>query len=207
MGVRFSPDGCLITTATCDSVRVYDSQDGSLLVEFPVGVNSSLNYSLAWAGNSLHKQLFVLSDDGYIHHVDVSAGTTLSKWHIHSTDKPKCIALASNGKFIAASADSSASFWDTTSQEQIGTVIEYTHRIASMAMSSNYDLVTSGGKKITLQTLWHPSLLLLGQCKCITKITGNCKPLHSPFQTSRMLEIQKTKVDKVDDSPGTFNAP
>ena len=150
---KFSPDGCLIATATyfTDSVRVYDSQNGSLVVEFPVKVYSAGNQSLAWASDS--KQLFALSHNGYILHVDVSAKATLSKWLIHSSNRPKCITLASNGAFVATAADSSVSLWDTTTHEQIGAVITYTHRIQSMAISSNYDLVTSGDKEITLGTL------------------------------------------------------
>ena len=161
VAAKFSPDGRLIATATykwCDSVRVYDSQDGSLLVDFPVRVHSWLNYTLAWANDST--QLFALSHDGCILRLDVSAKTTLSKWHIHTSNDPNlndnhpmCIALASNGTFIAASAGSSVSFWNTTSQKQIGTVINYTHHVASMAMSTNCDLVTNGGKQITLRTL------------------------------------------------------
>jgi len=152
---KFSPDGRLIATATWhrDSVRVYDSQNGSLLVEFPVKANLVLNnnHSLAWASDS--NQLFVFSHDAYIHHVDVSAKTTLSQWRIHSTNYPTCIALESNNTFIAASAGPSVSFWDTTSHEQIGTIIKYTHQVWSLAMSPNYDLVTSGNNSITLQAL------------------------------------------------------
>ena len=153
VAAKFSPDGRLVATATCYSARVYDSQNGSLLVEFPVKVNSVFNQSLAWASDS--RKLFALSHDGYIYRVDVSTNRTpLSKWPIHSSNNPICIALASDGTFIAASAGSSLSFWDTTTQEQIGVVIEYTHDIISMAMSSNYDLVTSGNTKITLRALW-----------------------------------------------------
>jgi len=153
VGAKFSPDGRLIATATWerDSVRVYDSQNGSLLVDFPIQVNSLVNKSFAWASDSKH--LFTLSKDGYIHHVDVSAKTALSKWRIHSSNYVKCIALAINGTFIAASANSSVSFWDTETREQIGSVIGYTHVIWSMAMSSNYDLVTGGERKITLRAL------------------------------------------------------
>ena len=153
VAAKFSPDGRLIATATWNrgSVRVYDSQNGTLLVDFPVKVNSSWNQSLAWASDG--KKLFALSKDGYIHHVDTSAKTTLSKWHIHSSNDVSSIALAINGTFIAASAGSSVSFWDTATREEIGSVIEYTHVIRFMAMSSNYDLVTSGGRKITLRAL------------------------------------------------------
>jgi len=159
VGARFSPDGRLVATTTRDrdSVRVYDSRDGSFLVEFPVKVSSTLtgqNYwqSLAWASDS--KQLFVLSHDGFIHHADVSAKTIPLKWKIHSGDNYGCIALASNGTFVAASASTSVSFWDTATQEQIaGTIIYYTHGIGSMAMSSKYDLVASGGERITFRGL------------------------------------------------------
>jgi len=110
-----------------------------------------LNHSLAWASDS--KQLFFSSHDGYIYHVDVLTGTTLSKWQIESNDAPPCIALASNETFIAVSTGSSVSFWDTTSQEQIGTVIEYTHNVTPIAVSSNFDLVTSGEKRIAVRAL------------------------------------------------------
>ena len=150
---KFSPDGHLIATATWerDSIRVYDSQNGSLLIKFPVQVSSALNQSLTWAIDS--KQLFALSKDGYIHRVDVSTKTTLSKRHIHGSNDVRCIALAINGTFIAASAGSSVSFWDTATREQIGSVIGYTHLIWSMAISSDCDLVTGGENKITLRTL------------------------------------------------------
>ena len=153
LAAKFSPDGRLIATATWDhSVRVHDSQNGILLVEFPVKVDSSYNHSLAWASDS--KQLFAIAQDSYIHRVDVSTRIMLSKWHIHgSSDKPTTIALAGNGTFITASTRSSVSFWDTTSEEQIGTVIEYTHDIASVDMSPDYDLVIGGGEGITLRTL------------------------------------------------------
>ncbi|KAI9455958.1 hypothetical protein HD554DRAFT_2317618 [Boletus coccyginus] len=110
--------------------------------------------SLAWASDS--RQLFALSHDGYIHHVDVSTKTMLSKWLIHSTNNSKCIAL-----------------------EQIGAVIEYTHTILSMAISSNYDLVTSGNKKITFRAL-----------------CGFLPSLYTP----RIHEIQHAPAEEVDDS-------
>ena len=153
VAAKFSPDGRLIVTATWnrDSVRVYDGQNGNLLFESPVKVNSVFNHSLAWASDS--KQFFALSHDGCIYRVDMSTGTILSKWRTHSTKNPTCISLASNGTFLAASGDSSVSLWDTTTQEQIGSAIEYPHNVWSMAMSSNYDLVTSGDKRIILRAL------------------------------------------------------
>jgi len=181
VAAKFSPNGCLIATATWArySVRVYDSQDGSFIVEFPVQVHSTLNQSLAWASDS--KQLFALSHDGYIHCVDVLTMTTLSKWHIRSSNNPTCITLIGNGKFIAASAGSLVSFWDTASQEQIGTVVEYSHNVRSMAMSSSYHLVTSGDMRITLQALsgTHPSL-------------------HSRILDSKIAHLEKTVQEQAE---------
>ena len=165
--VKFSPNGRLIATATWEhDVRVYDSQNGGLLREFPVGVYSPWNQSLAWASDS--KQLFALSRDGNIHCLDLSTGTTLSKWAIHSSKDPRCIALASNGTFIAASVDSSISFWDTATHEQIRSVIKYTHNIWCMALSANYDLVIGGDDRFTIRGLWDilPYHYLHNVCVC-----------------------------------------
>ena len=140
VAVKFSPNGRLIATATWNDVRVYaNSQNGRLLGEFgPVKIYSGLNQSLAWASDGKH--LFALSRDGNVHCLDVCTWTTLSKWAIHSSDKAGCIALAGNGTFIAVSANSSVSFWDTATQKQIGPVIKHTNDIWCMAISSNYDL-------------------------------------------------------------------
>jgi len=197
MATRFSSFGRLIATATFnDSVRVYDSQNGSLLVKFPIKVYSTCNQSLAWASDS--KQLFALSHDGYIHHVDALAKTTLSKWHIHSSNKPTSIALASNGTFIAASAHSSVSFWDTTTRKQIGTVTKFTHNVESMAMSSNYDLVTSGEKRITPRALCGilPSHYFDSVIESQTALLAITDPLPQ--------EIQHTEVEKAEDNPSMF---
>jgi WD40 repeat protein len=150
VAVKFSPDGRHIATATaCNSIRVYDSSDG-LLAEFPIWV--IMNGSLAWASDS--NRLFVLSYYGNVHCFDVSIKTTLAKWRIHSDDKPRCIALACNGTVIAASANSSVSFWDTKTHEQIGTVIHRSHDISCMTISPSYDIATAGGENITLGNLY-----------------------------------------------------
>jgi len=153
LAAKFSPDGCLVATATRQSIRVYDSQNGSFLVEFKFPVQArSKSQSFAWASDS--KQLFTLSHHGDILRVDVSTGTRLSQWRIHSNQDAGPITLVGDDTFIATFAGSSVSFWDTTSQEQIGTVVECTHEVVSMVVSSNHDLVACGDKRITLRTLY-----------------------------------------------------
>ena len=151
--IKFSPDGRLFAAATWvhDYVRIYDFQDRPPLVTFPIDVSSHNNQSLAWASNS--KQLFALSHEGDIHRLDVFAGTTLSKWPIHSNKKPGCISLAGNDTFVATSANSSVSFWDTATHRQIGPIIHHAAHIECMAISTNYSLVVGGDDKITLWNL------------------------------------------------------
>jgi hypothetical protein len=93
---------------------IYDSQNGRLLADVLIQVNSKRARALAWVGDS--KQLFALPRDGNDHGLDVSTGKTRSKWRIHSSNNPQCIVLASNRRstFIAAAANSSVAFYATT---------------------------------------------------------------------------------------------
>ena len=154
VGVKFSPDGRFIATAMehhANSVRIYDSLNGRLVVHFPITISdSSFNESLAWASDN--GRLFALSSDGSISCLDVSTGTTLSQWPIHGY-APTSIALASNGTFVAVAAGTSVSFWDTATNERIGSVVEQTAPITSMAISINGDIVTTTGFTITLSGL------------------------------------------------------
>ena len=96
--VKFSPDrGRLIATAIGwwmhtntnipynlseffrESVQVYNSQDGHLLVDVPIIVKSSLNQTLSWSSNS--EKLLVLSTDDEIYCLSASTGTTLLMVH------------------------------------------------------------------------------------------------------------------------------
>ena len=151
--VKFSPNEQFIATATSNrkSVRIYDSRDGRLLFDRPIRVSSPHNQSLAWVSDS--KQLFALSHDGTIHCLDVTNGRILSAWTIHSNDNPSCIALASSGAFIAVSAGSSVSFWDTATRKQIGPLIRHPYDVLYMAISANDDLVLSGGRRTNLRKL------------------------------------------------------
>ena len=146
--IKFSPDGLLFACGADEwdlsFLCIYDTRGGK-----PLGGSLiSAIRSVAWASDS--KQLFALSSDGDIHCVDVSSGETLSQWSIHSNDNPTCISLSSNGAFIAASANSSVSFWDTSTHEQIGSVIRHPGSVNSMAISPNYDLVIAGNLIIAL---------------------------------------------------------
>lgn len=152
--VKYSPKGNHLATAAwvSDSIRVYNAQNGHLLVDMPISVNSSVNQSLVWSADG--EQLFALSLDGKIYRLNVTTGVLLS-WPIHTSRNPRCISLAGNGTFVAASAGSSVSFWDTTTLMQIGHVVDYAGVIRSMAISPNNTHLASGGddRKLVLRHL------------------------------------------------------
>ena len=171
--VKYSPDGQFIATATWESVRAYDSRDGRLLFDSSIWVGSPCNQSLAWVNDS--KQLFALSRDGEVHCLDVPTGRILSAWAMHSNN-PRCVALASNGAFIAVSANSSISFWDTTTHKQIGPLIHHPSSVWFMAISANDDLVISGGRKIILGKL--PDILPLSYFDDVGVFRCQRDPIH-----------------------------
>ena len=111
--IKFSPDGRFIATATWRSISVHNSQSGNLVVNVPTEASFVLNHPLSWSSSDKH--LFTVST-GKIICLDASTGATLSQWSIHG-GKYNCIALASDGAFIAASSDSSVSFWDSTTSK------------------------------------------------------------------------------------------
>ena len=140
--------------------------------------------------------------NGNINCQDVSTGTTLSKWAIHSSNKARCIALASNGTFIAASANSSISFWDTTTHERIGSAIEHTRDAASMAtyfkwldISTNYDLVVGGPLQITLSGLCDILPSRYSDMYVVKKNHVTALSDHNPLVDR---QIRHTKVERAD---------
>ena len=181
VAVKFSPDGQFIATATWyrKSVRVYDSRDGRLLFDSRIEVGSVINQSLAWVSDS--KQLFALSRDGKVRCLDVTDGQILSEWAIHSNDA-SCISLASNGAFIATSASSSVSFWDTATHKQIGPLVHHPDVVFYMAISANDDLVISGRNKIILRKL--PGILPSSYFDGVGVFRYQRDPIHNESLTA-----------------------
>ena len=173
--VKLSPDGlllaCVAENEESSFLCIYDTRpDGKYL-----GSSQISTRSVAWTSDS--KQLFVLSSNGNIHLIEASGGKTLSRWSIHSNDNPTCISLSSNGAFIAASANSSVSFWDISTHEQIGSVIDHPHSVNSMAISANNELVFTGNSTILLWDLRNVLSVPYIQQVCGSSL-GQLRPLH-----------------------------
>lgn len=158
VAIKFSTDGSrvVISPYAQSSVRVHDSQNGQLLVDIPVRLSSNGNeptIPLAWSNDD--RQLFVVSHDGNIQCFDASSGSLLSQWSIHSSCHPASIVLSNSGKFIAASADSSISFWDTSTYLQLGPVVAHTGSVQSIALSSDDNYLVSGGRADKKVIVWN----------------------------------------------------
>ena len=159
VAVRFSPNGDRIATVTAKnpdtkSIRVYNSENGQQLLDIPFLVNTHVSSSLAWSGDG--RQLFAASYSE-VKRFDTSSGSLLGTWSIPGGGSSASIILSHNQKFAAVIAYQSLSFWDTSTDKQIGTVIEHASPVWSIALSSNDYCVATGEEngKIIFRGLRH----------------------------------------------------
>ena len=143
---KYSPQGDRIATATPEYVRVWDSNDGRLLVDLKVRAS-------AWRGLLWHNHhLFVQTNDKSIKEIDPATGSTVSEWVVTDPSTYACIALPQHGKFIACRVNKTITFWDTTTRTQLSPV-EHTEDIYSMACSSDGQLLAMGAWKINVKDI------------------------------------------------------
>ncbi|KAF8546059.1 WD40 repeat-like protein, partial [Imleria badia] len=183
-GVDFSPDSARLVAASSNhtaivwdsalrkqvqtlrhegtkSVRVWDSNDGCLLVDIPLKATA-----LLWFNN----HLYVISDSA-IKQFEASTGSVGSEWPVSDAGDRSCIALPKHGEFIAYSTKRTITFWDTSTDSQLG-VFQHTQDIRSIALSHDDRFLVIGGegKKTTI--------------KSVSGITNSIpmSPLHTTFQ-------------------------
>lgn len=146
---KYSPQGDRIATATRDNVRVYDSNNGRLLVDIKVDEISVYNAGLLWSND----QLFIVSDSK-IKQVEVSTGSTVSEWPVSDADAPSCIILPQRGQFIAHSTGRTVTLWDAMTHTQLG-LIHHTQDICTIALSPDHRFLAIGGvdEKIIINSL------------------------------------------------------
>ena len=148
---KYSPQGDRIATATRDSVRVWDSNDGRLLVHIPVEVTPWFNTGLLWLNN----HLFVVSGSA-IKQLEASTGSTVSEWPVPSSDRHSCIALPQHGKLIAYSTNDIVTLWDTSTHAQLA-LIQHPPRIYSISLSPDDRFLAISGRrgKITIRSVFR----------------------------------------------------
>ena len=143
-GIRFSPNGDQLAT-TCDdgSVRIFDSRTGDSDKRLITIEKAPTITPLVWSNDG--QQIFATSKDNKIQCFDVSTWSQRAESQILKYGNVESIALATNGKFIAAYAGRTIFFLDASSLARIGPVIEGTTEIYSIAISPDGQYLATGG--------------------------------------------------------------
>ncbi|KAF8554958.1 hypothetical protein OG21DRAFT_1573744 [Imleria badia] len=147
--VLFSPNGNRIATAS-KSIRIYNSDNGQQLLDIPCSFYLGTGSPLAWSADG--SQLFAVSCME-VKRFDTSSGSLLSSWSVPGGRGPTSIVLARNQRVAAVVAEHSLSFWDTSTHQQIGTVITHTSRVWALELSHVDDCIATWedwGKAILL---------------------------------------------------------
>ncbi|KAF8547863.1 hypothetical protein OG21DRAFT_1449832 [Imleria badia] len=126
---KFSPQGDQIATATRNSVQVYDSSDGRLLVDIPVKVTPWYNNGILWSTT----HLFIVTHDR-IKKIEAATGSAVLEWPVPKGNFSSCLALLQYGECIAYFAKRTVTFWDTSTHTQLSD-IEHPQYIRSIALS------------------------------------------------------------------------
>ena len=196
-GIKFSPNGEHIATASCDDfIRVFHSRNGDQLITIKTDIpGSSPKTPLAWSNNG--QQIFSASDDCKIKAFDVSTGSQLAESQVGDVAS---IALAANGKFLATFVDLYISFWDTSTLTQIGPAIEDSQAIWSIALSPDCSHLATGGYNgnITIRKLKNILPDLYGPFRVsIHDLVGQVTQCLSPLDISARHPLKK-KLDRKD---------
>ena len=155
---KYSPQGDRIATATKGSIRVWDSNDGQLLVDVKLKLKPL--HGLLWFNN----HLFVKTKDKKIRQIEASTGSTVSKWIV--PDASSYIALPQYGKFIAYSTRNSITFWDTSTHIQLNLIPRVTKSLSiTFSRDDHLAIVTVKGRII----IEAPSLISV--CLRMTKFS------------------------------------
>ena len=156
---KYSPQGDRIATASENSVRVWDSNDGRLLMDIKVKVTPWYNSGLLWSNDNL----FVMSDSN-IKQFKASTGSMISEWPVPASSNLSCIALPKNGEFIAYSAERSVTLWDTATHTQLG-LFRHPQDISSITVSPDDRFLAISGKegKITINSLSRINVSILSR--------------------------------------------
>jgi WD40 repeat protein len=184
---KYSPQGDRIATATGKSVRVWDSDDGRLLVDIPVGATSWYNTGLLWFNNFL----FVVSDEK-IKQIEASTGSLVSEWRVPDSNWRSCIALPKHAGFIACSTWRGVTFWDPATHTQLG-LIERPQAIRSIAVSPDNRFLAIGGEggKITINSLSRVTVSTLSRW-IMVHMNNFLAPINFPCDSIPLSHIYPT---------------
>ena len=147
---KYSPQGDRIATATLRFVRVWDSNDGHLLMDIRVNATPWYNTGLRW----FNDHLLVISDRT-IKQFEASTGSAISEWSVADANNTSSITLPQHREFIAYSTNRTVSLWHTSeTHTQLG-FIQHRQDIRSIVVSPDdrFLAIAGQGGKITINSL------------------------------------------------------
>ena len=154
LAAKYSPQGNRVATANGYSIRIWDSNDGRLILD----IKDVKATKVLWQSND---HLFVLSCRGgstIFQQIDASTGIISAEW---PADPNSCIAAPKHGNFIVYSTGRTVTIWDVLTRAQLG-LIQHTAGVRSIAVSPDSRFLAIGDKdkKITITA----SILLVALC-------------------------------------------
>ena len=176
VAARYSPQGDRIATATEESIRVWNSDDGRLLLDVAVQAVKGLR-NIPWSNN----HIFVRTKRNTIKQINAATGSTVSELSVPGARWP-CIFLLQHGRFIACSGEKAITIWDVVTHVQIG-LIPHTDNISSFAFSSVDSLLAIaplGSKRVTVKELFQSVSVRCMLC---------LRPIFTTSQSLQELEL------------------
>ena len=176
IAAKYSPQGDRIATATEESIRVWNSDDGRLLLDVAVQAVKGLR-NIPWSNN----HIFVRTKRNTIKQINAATGSTISELSVPGAQWP-CIFLLQHGRFIACSGEKAITIWDVVTHVQIG-LIPHTDNISSFAFSSVDSLLAIaplGSKRVTVKELFQSVSVRCMLC---------LRPIFATSQSLQELEL------------------
>ncbi|KAG8216032.1 hypothetical protein J3R82DRAFT_8028 [Butyriboletus roseoflavus] len=156
IAAKFSPQGDRIATATLlrDSVRVYNSLNGSLLADIPVKVTPYYNTGLLWPAG---ERIFIVSDNT-IKQINASTKSVVPEWSVPADSNYSCIVSSKSGEPIIYSAGFTIMLCDSSTRTP-HPLIELPQDAHSIALSPNSQFLAIGGGegKISFKSIGIPA--------------------------------------------------
>ena len=141
LSMCFSPDGKKLACGTCDDIRAYDVDSGTLILG-PLEGHEEYIFDVPWSRDS--SRLFSGSDD--IRCWNSSTGVPIGHpWTGHK-DIILSLSLSPDGSILAsASRDRTVRFWDVTTGSPIGQPLQHDAQVSSVRFSPSGGSVASAG--------------------------------------------------------------
>lgn len=152
----FAPEGNLLATASSDSVKIWNVDEGSLICA--LSGHWSNVYSSAFDSNS--QKIAVLSDCLEVYRIGGGGSFGNSRMLMEKVDEPGTLAFSSSGRFLALGAGQAVHLWTLDEQlEQVRAEIDAGRLCSTMFSESDETACAASTKNINFFSPTNGQLL------------------------------------------------